>query len=178
MITIVVGTNRKNSKTNQVAQYYQGLLRLAGAESEVLDLSALPDDFTTSALYENTGKNPVFNALRSTVERADKYVFIVPEYNGSFPGVLKAFLDGLSYPSKLMYKQAALVGLSDGVQGGALALSHLNDIFSYLGLNVLAQRVKIPLMKKNFQDGKVTDDLINQLLREQAGLLAQSNLLV
>ncbi|MCY7353331.1 MAG: NAD(P)H-dependent oxidoreductase [Cytophagaceae bacterium] len=178
MITIVVGTNRKNSRTREVAQYYQNLLRQEKVESQILDLSELPDDFTTSALYENTGKNPVFNALRTTVERADQYVFIVPEYNGSFPGVLKAFLDGLSYPSKLMHKQAALVGLSDGIQGGALALSHLNDIFSYLGLNVLAQRVKIPLMKKNFQDGKVTDDFINQLLREQAGLLARSRLFV
>jgi len=174
MITIVAGTNRKTSKTRQVALYYERLLAEAGVESQVLDLAALPEDFIVSALYENAGKNLVFNELRAVLERADKYVFIVPEYNGSFPGVLKAFLDGLSYPSKLTNKQAALVGLSDGIQGGALALSHLNDIFSYLGLNVLAQRVKIPLMKKNFQEGKVTDVFINQLLNEQATLLAKS----
>lgn len=174
MITIVAGTNRKISKTRQVALYYQRLLAEAGAESQVLDLAALPDDFIVSALYENAGRNPVFNELRAVLEKADKFVFIVPEYNGSFPGVLKAFLDGLSYPSKLMHKQAALVGLSDGIQGGALALSHLNDIFSYLGLNVLAQRVKIPLMKKNFQEGKVTDVFINQLLHEQVTLLAKA----
>lgn len=174
MITIVVGTNRKNSKTTQVAGYYQRLLAQLGAESQLLDLAALPADFTASALYENAGKNQVFNDLRLRLERSDKYVFVVPEYNGSFPGVLKAFIDGLSYPSKLANKQAALVGLSDGVQGGALALSHLNDIFSYLGLNVLAQRVKIPLMKKNFQEGQVTDAFIVQLLHEQAALLAKA----
>ncbi len=174
MITIVVGTNRRNSKTTQVAGYYQRLLGQLGAESQILDLAALPTDFTASALYENAGKNAIFNDLRQQLERSDKYVFIVPEYNGSFPGVLKAFIDGLSYPSKLAYKQAALVGLSDGVQGGALALSHLADIFSYLGLNVLAQRVKIPLMKKNFQEGQVTDAFINQLLHEQATLLAKA----
>jgi NAD(P)H-dependent FMN reductase len=174
MITIVVGTNRKNSKTTQVAAYYQHLLAQLGAESQILDLAALPTDFTTSALYENAGKNRIFNELRAQLEHSDKYVFIVPEYNGSFPGVLKAFIDGLSYPSKLAHKQAALVGLSDGVQGGALALSHLTDIFSYLGLNVLAQRVKIPLMKKNFQQGEVTDAFISQLLHEQASLLAKA----
>ncbi len=174
MITIVAGTNRKTSKTRQVALYYQHLLAEAGAESQVLDLADLPNDFVVSALYENAGKNLVFNELRAVLELADKFVFIVPEYNGSFPGVLKAFLDGLSYPSKLTNKQAALVGLSDGIQGGALALSHLNDIFSYLGLNVLAQRVKIPLMKKNFQEGKVTDVFINQLLHEQVTLLAKA----
>ena len=57
---------------------------------------------------------------------------------------------------------------------GALALSHLSDIFSYLGLNVLAQRVKIPHMKKNFQEGQVIDAFIAQLLHEQAALLAKA----
>jgi NAD(P)H-dependent FMN reductase len=79
----------------------------------------------------------------------------------------------LSYPSELLHKKAALVGISDGVQGGALALSHLNDVFNYLGMNVLAQRVKIPFMKKNFLDGEIKDALIDKLIREQAELLVK-----
>ena len=40
-------------------------------------------------------------------------------------------------------KKAALVGISSGVQGAGLALSHLTDIFNYCGMHVLAQKPKL-----------------------------------
>ena len=171
MITIVVGTNRPKSKSSEVANYYKNLLDELGEKSQILNLEHLPDDFTVSALYHNANKNEEFNALKVIMKDSKKYVFIIPEYNGSFPGILKTFIDGLGYPNEIQHKKAALVGISDGVQGGALALSHIADIFNYLGLNLLAQRVKIPFMKKNFVDGQITDTLINQLIHEQAKLL-------
>lgn len=173
MITIIVGTNRPSSKSREVALFYQKLLSNLGIESQILDLSHLPNDFITSALYDNNGKNEVFNNFRQLLRKSEKYVFIVPEYNGSFPGALKAFIDGLSYPSELQHKKGALVGISDGVQGGALALSHLNDVLNYLGMSVLGQRVKIPYMKKNFIDGEIKDALINILIQQQAELLVK-----
>lgn len=173
MITIIVGTNRRRSKSKQVALFYQNLLANLGEESQILDIAELPDDFIRSALYENNGKNPDFNIYKQMMKESDKYVFVVPEYNGSFPGALKVFIDGLGYPSELLHKKGALVGISDGVQGSALALSHLNDICNYLGMNVLAQRVKIPLMKKNFLEGQIQDPLINKLIQEQAELLVK-----
>ena len=173
MITIVVGTNRRHSKSKQVALFYQKLLSDLNTESQLLDIADLPDDFIRSALYENNGKNESFNMYRHMMRESDKYVFIVPEYNNSYPGALKAFIDGLSYPSELLHKKAALVGISDGVQGGALALSHLNDVFNYLGMNVLAQRIRIPFMKKNFLEGEIKDDFIHKLIREQAELLVK-----
>jgi chromate reductase, NAD(P)H dehydrogenase (quinone) len=173
MIAIIVSTNRHHSKSKQVAQFYQNLLTNLNAETQIIDLAELPDDFARTALYENNGKNENFNRLKYQMRDAEKFVFVVPEYNGSFPGVLKTFIDGLGYPSELLHKKAALVGISDGVQGGALALSHLTDILNYLGLNVLAQRVKIPFMKKNFVEGEITDPLINKLIAEQAELLVK-----
>lgn len=173
MISIIVGTNRRNSKSKEVALFYQKLLQNLNAESQILDLVDLPKDFIHSALYENNGKHEVFNETRQQMRDSEKYVFVIPEYNGSFPGVLKVFIDGLGYPSELLHKKAALVGIADGVQGGALALSHITDIFNYLGLNVLAQRVKIPFMKKNFLEGEITDALIHKLIKEQAELLVK-----
>lgn len=173
MISIVISTNRANSMTSKVAQYYKTLLNKLNQETQIIDLQLLPQDFIYSALYDNAGKNEDFNKIRNVFENSDKYVFIVPEYNGSFPGILKAFIDGLSFPNKLMHKKAALVGISDGVQGGALALSHLNDIFNYLGLNVLAQRVKIPTLNKHFRNNQITDPLIKSLIEEQAILISK-----
>jgi len=168
MILIVATTNRKNSKTYKVAEYYLQLLERLDAEAEILSLEHLPEDFAFSALYENSGKNPEFNQHKERMDAAEKFVFIVPEYNGSFPGVLKTFIDGLGWPNSISNKKAAFVGISDGVLGGAHALSHLADVFHYLRCNVLSNMVRIPYMKKNFVDGEINDEFIRQLMDEQA----------
>jgi chromate reductase, NAD(P)H dehydrogenase (quinone) len=170
-IVIIVGTNRANSMSRSIAEYYQGILTQLGAESIILDLVNLPHDFTFSALYENTGKNEEFNNLKTLLESTDKFVFIVPEYNGSYPGVLKAFIDGLPYPNSFTNKKAALVGLSSNMQGAAIALSHLNDVFSYLGMNTLAMRVKLAQIKANYRDKVMSNALYKELLEIQAGQL-------
>lgn len=171
MILIVATTNRKNSKTYKVAEYYQQLMQRQNTEVEILALENLPSDFAFSALYENMGKNEDFNHYKEKMDAANKYVFIVPEYNGSFPGVLKTFIDGLGWPNSISKKKAAFVGISDGVLGGVLALSHLTDVFHYLGCHVLSNIIRIPFMKKNFIDGEIQDDFIRQLMNEQAKAL-------
>jgi chromate reductase len=166
---IIVGTNRPNSMSRKIAEYYQDILTQLNAPSIILDLVNLPNDFTVSALYENTGKNEVFNDLKSLLEKTDKFVFVVPEYNGSYPGVLKAFIDGLPYPNSFANKKAALVGLSSNMQGAAIALSHLNDVFSYLGMNTLALRVKLAEIKSHYNEKVISNTLYKQLLEIQAG---------
>lgn len=167
-ILIISGTNRNKSYSIQLAEYYSSVLKRHAVNSEILDLSTLPSDFLFSALYENTGKNPVFNEFQKKVEAFEKFVFIVAEYNGSFPGVLKAFIDGLDYPDTLKNKKAALVGLSAGDQGGALALSHLADILSYLGTHVHAFRPRLSSLDKNFSEGKFNNTVYSELIEEQA----------
>ena len=94
-IYLVVGTNRPNSASKSFARYYQGYLQGLQQHAEILDLADLPKDFAFSALYKNSGKNEVFNTFQTRIDAAEKFIFIVPEYNHSFPGVLKTFLDGL-----------------------------------------------------------------------------------
>lgn len=172
MIEIICGTNRLDSITRKVGLHYQEILKTKGHESSLIDLAKLPSDFIVSALYENSGKNPAFNVFRDLIEKAGKFVFIVPEYNGSFPGVLKAFLDGMKYPGAFYGKKCALVGLSSGAQGGGLALSHLTDIFNYMGMHVLAQKPKLARI-----EGHMEGDNLNlryhEMLTKQAQLLIE-----
>ena len=117
MITIVVGTNRRDSKSQMIALQYQQILKDKLKECEILNLQKLPSDYIISALYENVGKNKEFNEIREQMNETKKFVFVIPEYNGSFPGVLKAFIDGLDRAKALTNKKCALVGLSSGDQG-------------------------------------------------------------
>jgi NAD(P)H-dependent FMN reductase len=173
MITIISGTNRQNSVSAKVAHLYKSLLAQHQVESTIIDLADLPTDFVYSALYHNNGKNPAFNEFLEKLRSSEKYVFIIPEYNGSFPGVLKAFIDGMEYPNSFQNKKCALVGISSGMQGAGLALSHMTDIFNYLGMNVLALKPKLARIEKNFNGEEVTDELYSQLLEEQVKKLLE-----
>lgn len=166
MITIICSTNRKNSVSKKLSHIYRDLLKEKNVESDVVYLEDLPADFTESALYDQAGKNEVFNTFREKMKAAEKMVFIVPEYNGSFPGVLKAFIDGLAFPHTFTDKKAALVGISSGVQGAGLALSHLTDIFNYCGTHVLAQKPKLSRIEENLTENNLSK-LYHSLLEEQ-----------
>ena len=159
MTIIIVGTNRKDANSRTIANYYRRLLEEKGEPSQILDLIHLPTDFLTTALYENNGQNEEFNTFRSTLEENDRFVFIVPEYNGSFPGVLKAFIDGLEYPSKLAGKKAALVGVAAGMHGGAMALSHFTDVLHYLGMQVLPTKPTLAFIYNHLSKDEITHSL-------------------
>jgi len=167
-VTVVAGTNRKGSLTAAVAHYYATLLHQKGCDNQVLELTSLPPDFTVTALYENMGKNDAFNRLRDVMEATEKYVFVVPEYNGSFPGVLKAFIDGLRFPTTFRGKKCALVGVSKGMQGGAMALSHLTDIFHHLHMHVYPLKLKLASIRDSSIQTVLANKVYVQLLEEQA----------
>lgn len=166
MITIICSTNRLESVSRKVTDIYRSLLKDSGESPEVIYLEDLPVDFTGTALYHNAGKNEGFNTFRDVMLKTQKMVFIVPEYNGSFPGVLKAFIDGLAFPKTFRNKKAALVGISSGVQGGGLALSHLTDIFNYCGTHVLANKPKLSRIEENLTENTLSE-LYFSLLKEQ-----------
>ena len=167
MITVISGTNRKNALSLKIAEYYLSILRENGIECQLMDLANLPSDFTGTALYENKGNNADFNLFQEKILESEKFVFVVPEYNGSFPGVLKAFIDGLVFPKSFKGKKAAVVGLSAGDQGAALAMSHLVDILNYLGVNVLAKRPRFPNADNSFSEGGFTNPTYDKRLRQQ-----------
>lgn len=173
MVKIIVGTNRRNSVSKVIAQVYQSILKERGVESEILELQDLPIDFIETAMYENNGKNEAYNAFHDKIVEGKKFIFIVPEYNGSFPGILKSFIDGMTYPNTFRNKKCALVGISSGIGGGGIALSHLTDIFHYLGMHVLALKPKLAKIEQNMSDNLLTNRLYVDLLQTQADQLLE-----
>jgi len=150
---------------------YNQILRTHGCETTLLDLSLLPFDFAFSALYDNYGKNEAFNYYVNVMLESKKYVFVVPEYNGSFPGALKTFIDGLEYPNTFRNKKGALVGISSGGHGASLTLSHLTDILNFCGLNLLAYKPRLDRIEHNFENGMITNTKYVEMLEKQAKML-------
>src|SRR4051812_16309228 len=108
-ITIISGTNRPGSYTQKVANDYKTALEQKGHEVRMFSLTELPQNIIKEELY---GKRSVgFDQLvKDNIENSQNFLFVVPEYNGSFPGILKVFIDAV-HPSKWNEKNACLVGV-------------------------------------------------------------------
>ncbi len=141
MISIISGTNRINSNTLKVARYYQQQLNIRNAKCQVISLNDLPSDFINTDLYGK--RSSAFADLQTLVSASEKFVFIVPEYNGSFPGVLKTFLDACDFPQSFYGKKAALVGVSSGKYGNIRGIDHLTGVCNYMSINVLPLKIHI-----------------------------------
>lgn len=162
MISIVSGTNRPSSNSRIISDIYSSILTEMSVPNRIVDLNQLPHDFIFSAMYDFSGKNEAYNVMAQHIVSSSKVVFVIPEYNGSFPGVLKAFIDGLPHPGSLKHKKGGMIGLSSGAQGSAIAMSNFNDILTYMGMHVLANRPKLSGIEHAIKNG----ELINQKYAE------------
>lgn len=127
MITLISGTNREDSNTLRIAQHYYEVFRKAGADIHLLSLKDLPVHFRSPELIA------VENEL---LIPANKFVFVIPEYNGSFPGVLKSMIDHSDIKKAWWNKKALLVGLASGRGGNARGLDQFANILNYLKVHV------------------------------------------
>ena len=114
-ITIIAGTNRKKSRTLQLTQYVHSCYAALGVDVTLLDLSTLPPSIFTPEAYGN--KPSEFESFSDAVLSANGLVTVTPEYNGSFPGVLKLFIDMLPFPESFEGRPVAFIGLSSGRYG-------------------------------------------------------------
>jgi chromate reductase, NAD(P)H dehydrogenase (quinone) len=146
MITIISSTNRRGSSTLKLAKYYHNRFLEKGAEAQLLSLSQLPPNLIETDLYGQRSKE--FEPIQEIMTRTEKFFFVIPEYNGSFPGVLKVFIDACSFPESFYEKKAALVGLSSGKYGNIRGIDHFTGVCHYLHLHVMALKIHIPTINK------------------------------
>jgi chromate reductase len=146
MITIISGTDRTGSSTLKLSKYYQKRLQEKGEKAQLLSLEDLPDNFIKTDLYGKRSES--FTPIQNIISGSDKFIFVIPEYNGSFPGVLKTFIDACSFPQSFYNKKAALVGVSSGKYGNIRGVDHFTGICNYMHLNVMALKIHIPGIHK------------------------------
>lgn len=154
MITIISATNRPGSHTLKLAQYYQQKLREKGTKAGLLSLAELPANLIQTDLYGK--RSPEFMPIQDIITQTDKFLFVIPEYNGSFPGVLKVFIDACAYPESFYEKKAALVGLSSGKYGNIRGIDHFTGVCHYIHLNIMSLKIHIASINKEMdQNGQL-----------------------
>ncbi len=157
MISIISSTNRPNSNTFKVAQFYKNELQKKGCESQILDLCNLP----TNLLEDNTYKTTVsgFKEFQEGIDQSQKLLFVIPEYNGSFPGILKLMIDTCDFPHTFLDKKVALVGISTGKYGNIRGVDHFTGIAHYCQMQVMPLKLHIPAIHTELdENGNITKE--------------------
>jgi len=141
MITIISATNRPKSNTLKVALNYSQLMEKQGIRPKLLSLEKVPADIAFNELFNN--RSTAFQQiLDEYIIPAQKFVIISPEYNGSFPGILKTFIDAI-HPDLNRGKKVALVGVSTGRAGNLRGMDHLTGILNYLDFHVMPNKLPV-----------------------------------
>lgn len=171
MITIICTTNRTDSNSLKLSQIYEHKLTKTGEACQILDLRTVPAQWIQDSSYgDNT---PEFDSLAEKYIRSvTKLIFITPEYNGSFPGYVKFFMDACDY-GDFAHKKVALVGLASGRSGNVRGLDHLTGIFHYLDTEVYKKKVYLSQVHLLLpQDGTLTDEgCLNEIDNQLKGFI-------
>lgn len=166
-ILIVSGTNRPRSNTLRVTQVLQQHYASQQLAVDVFDVTDLPREVYEPTVYAT--KPPAFVQIQQRVLDAVGLHIVLPEYNGSFPGILKYFIDLLKFPESFEHKPVAFVGLASGIFGALRAVEQLQMVFSYRNAHVYPDRVFIPAVKDKLDaQGRLTDTALDERLSRQA----------
>ena len=170
MYTLICATHRPGNKTLDVLRSYRNIIEKKGISVVELDMSDLPDSFISS---DGFGKRTeaVDKLIADKLINAEKLVIVAPEYNGSFPGIFKTFIDAVN-PKIFHGKKAALVGVASGRAGNLRGLDHLTDILHHLQVEVLSLKVPISKLDEMLdENGAVANAEILEALNRQAEML-------
>lgn len=150
-IPVILGTIRQGRMSEPVARFMLGeMQKQRGVTSEIIDIAQVPFP------VDNAGqdiRDPDFSAKMNA---ADALVIVTPEYNHSFPGLLKHVLD--SCLKEYIHKAAGIVGVSAGPFGGTRAIQSLALVLRELGLVTIFWDVNFSSVGKTFDEsGNILD---------------------
>ncbi len=159
MITIISGSNRKNNKTLYFAKYaFEKLSQEVDDEVRLLDLSELEGNIVNELMYKDSDQPKLIQQIQDTYFiPSTKFWFFVPEYNGSYPGIVKLLLDSMSvreYKPSFDQKKACITGIASGRAGNLRGMDHLADVLNHLGMHVHPNKNPISSIFKLFDSEK------------------------
>ncbi len=166
MIHILVGTNRPNSRSADLAHFIKPFYEQQGEQVEVMNLQDVGLEDLKHDSYGDNKPEKIKKAVDELLE-TDGLVVICPEYNGSYPGALKYFIDHWRYPESFEHRPVAFIGLG-GRFGGLRPVEHLQQVFGYRNSFIFPDRVFLTNVWNIIKDGELKDEMASALLLKQA----------
>jgi chromate reductase len=171
-VLVLAGSTRKESIHRKLARQAVAALESAGAEATFADLRDYPMPLYDGDLEAEEGMPPAAKSLKELARAADGFLIASPEYNGSYPAVLKNAIDWMSRPEPgekhlevFAGKPAAIASASPGAGGGRRVLKQLRELLGMMRVPVIAAELAI---------ARATDALDDPGLQLLAAALVQA----
>jgi chromate reductase len=174
MITIISGSNRRNSECLTFAEKYKEILEEQTDEPvKLLALEAIPHDWFHPEMYSSKGQSESIRKIQDDyLLPANKFAFFLPEYNGGFPGVVKLLIDACSvrkYRATFQGKKAGLIGIASGRAGNLLGMDQFCSVLHHLGTVVMPNKLPISRIEElTDSHGEIVDEKTLLLLHSHA----------
>jgi NAD(P)H-dependent FMN reductase len=151
-IPLILGTARQGRESEHAARFvFERTKARAGVETEFIDVRTLPMKLDDAG---EQMKDPKFAA---TIERCDGLIIVTPEYNHSFPGLLKHALDMCL--KEYIHKAVGICGVSAGIMGGSRVIESLLPVMRELGLVTIFEDVNFGKIGSLFDErGQLLDE--------------------
>jgi len=164
-IHILSSTDRNGSNALKVSKYAAGFLRKK-AEVKLFSLVDYPLDKLKGVSYGNAPDS--VEQFNSDFLDADGYLFVIPEYNGGFPGILKLFWDYLPFPEAMSHKPVSLIGEAAGAFGALRPVEQFEQLLIYRKAYVYPERMFIQRVNNAFDPEKgLKEEIPQKLLMKQ-----------
>jgi chromate reductase len=159
MYTIISGTNRKGSNTLKISKQYQNILKARGIDARLVSLEGLDLNKKSAELA---------GMEQDVLIPSEKFIFILPEYNGSYPGSLKTMIDMSDIRKVWWGKKALLTGVSTGRAGNLRGMDHLAGSLNYLKVTVHPNKLPISSIDKLLnEEGEIGDQSTINAIQQQ-----------
>ncbi|RKD20305.1 NADPH-dependent FMN reductase [Pelobium manganitolerans] len=144
-LKIIIGSTRQGRKGTAVADWFSTIAQEhSDFEVEVLDLKQIDLPLFDEEEHPRLKKYKHEHTKNwsKSIDAADAYVIVTPEYNFSYPATIKNALDYLS----LEWAEKPLAFVSyGGLSGGMRAVQELKPVITTLGMMPIPQAVNIPM---------------------------------
>ena len=158
MKTVLSCTNRSGSKTSVIAQIVFERAQKKGV-CHFMDLQNIPL-FKIEKPYE---KFDVIQKEIDLLNRSSGVFLVFPEYNGSFPGFFKYFLDHWHETKTFKNKVFFLAVVGSTQASGLQALRHLQGVLLHRRAFIFPEILQVHASQVEEEQGKIDPQILERL---------------
>jgi NAD(P)H-dependent FMN reductase len=163
--TIISGSIRQNRNSHRVSLHLlERLNSEPNSKAELIDLAEANLPIMTDLWDKHPEHTEAFTKLANTLQKSDAFIWVSPEYNGSYTPALKNFID--HFPKQAFYrKPVGVVSVSMGTLGGIRGALNMQELALAVQAYALPQMLLVPQVTNKFDTiGTITDELFNKQL--------------
>lgn len=164
-IHILSSTDRPKSNAMKVSEYAKGIIS-ENCDVEIFSLRYYPFQDVAGGKYGEEVES--VKSFNNKFLDADGFLFVIPEYNGGFPGVLKVFYDYLPFPKAFQRMPVSLIGEAAGAFGAMRPVEQFAQLLSYRNAYIFPDSMYIQRVNDSFDPKEgLKNEKLQKLLHTQ-----------